>query len=138
MPNYYNQYYPTQSNAYPTQMNVGPTQPTQNPAQIQSGGFISIPNESMVNTYPVAPGNCVTFKVEGQPIVLEKSMGFSQLEAPRIKRFRLVEEDMTEEIKQDNSHDKDIESLKSDIKKMWGEINAIKNRKTRPDKNGED
>lgn len=134
MPNYYNQYYPTQNNAYPTQMNVGPTQPTQN--QIQSGGFISIPNENMVNTYPVAPGNCVTFKVEGQPIVLEKSMGFSQLEAPRIKRFRLVEEEMTEEVKQDNSQD--IESLKSDIKKMWGEINAIKNRKPRTDKNGDD
>ena len=70
MPNYYNQYYPTQSNAYPTQM--GPTQPTQN--QIQSGGFISIPNENMVNTYPVAPGNCVTFKVEGLRDMLEKEI----------------------------------------------------------------
>mgnify|MGYP007122048053 CR=1 FL=1 len=133
MPNYYNQYYPTQSNAYPTQMNVGTTQPT----QIQSGGFVSLPNENMVNSYPVAPGNCVTFKVEGQPIVLEKSMGFSQLEAPKIRRFRLVEENIVEEsTKVDSSED--IESLKADIKKMWGEINAIKNRKTRPDKGGED
>ena len=126
MPNYYNPYYPQ------TQQNY------QQQAQIQSGGFVSVPNENMVNTYPVAPGTCVTFKVEGQPIVLEKSMGFSQLEAPKVKRFRLVEEDIPEDVKVENTHDKDIESLKSDIKKIWGEINAIKNRKTRPDKNGED
>lgn len=129
MPNYYNYpYYPQTQQNYPQQTQT----------QIQNGGFVAIPNENMVNTYPVAPGNCVTFKVEGQPIVLEKSMGFSQLEAPRIKRFRLVEEDAAEEVKAEDHHEKDIESLKSDIKKMWSEINAIKNRKTRPDKNGED
>ena len=130
MPNYYNnpyQHYPQAQQNYPQQ--------TQ--AQIQNGGFVAIPNEGMVNTYPVAPGNCVTFKVEGQPIVLEKSMGFSQFEAPRIKRFRLVEEE-AEETPAVSSHEKDIESLKSDIKKMWGEINAIKGRKTRADKSGED
>ena len=129
MPNYYNNPYP-----YYQQTQQNYQQQTQ--AQIQNGGFVAIPNENMVNTYPVAPGNCVTFKVEGQPIVLEKSMGFSQLEAPKIRRFRLVEENIVEEsTKVDSSED--IESLKSDIKKMWGEINAIKNRKTRPDKNGE-
>lgn len=127
MSSYYNSY---QQQYYPqTQQNYQ--------QQIQSGGFVSLPNENMVNSYPVAPGNCVTFKVEGQPIVLEKSMGFSQLEAPKIRRFRLVEEEVVaESTKVENNQD--IESLKSDIKKMWGEINAIKNRKTRPDKNGED
>ena len=131
MPNYYNNpypYYPQTQQNYPQQ-----TQP-----QIQNGGFVAVPNENMVNSYPVAPGNCVTFKVEGQPIVLEKSMGFSQFEAPKIKRYRLVEEDAVEEVKAENPHEKDIESLTSDIKKVWSEINAIKNRKTRPDKNGED
>lgn len=128
MPNYLNSY---QQPYYPqTQQNY------QQQSQIQSGGFVSLPNENMVNSYPVAPGNCVTFKVEGQPIVLEKSMGFSQLEAPKIRRFRLVEENIEELTKVDSSED--IESLKADIKKMWGEINAIKNRKTRPDKSGED
>ncbi len=132
MPNYFNPY---QQQYFPqTQQNYQ----QQAPAQIQSGGFVSVPNENMVNTYPVAPGNCVTFKVEGQPIVLEKSMGFSQLEAPKVKRFRLVEEQASEEtVKIEDPHEKDIESLKSDIKKMWGEINAIKNRKTRSDKNGD-
>lgn len=128
MPNYLNSY----QQPYYQQ----PQQNYQQQSQIQSGGFVSLPNENMVNSYPVAPGNCVTFKVEGQPIVLEKSMGFSQLEAPKIRRFRLVEENIVEEsTKVDSSED--IESLKADIKKMWGEINAIKNRKTRPDKNGE-
>lgn len=124
MPNYYNSY---------VQPYIPQTQ--QNYQQIQNGGFVLIPNEETANSYPVAPGNCVTFKVEGKPIVIEKSMGFSQLETPKVKRFKLVED--SEESKAECAHDKDIESLKSDIKKMWGEINAIKNRKTRPDKNGE-
>lgn len=65
----------------------------QNQQQIQNGGFMVVPSEDMARTYPVAPGNCVTFKIEGKPIVMEKSMGFSQLEAPRIDRYRLVREE---------------------------------------------
>ena len=125
MANYFNpyqQYYPQ------TQQNY------QQQTQMQSGGFVSIPNEDMVASYPVAPGNCVTFKVEGKPIVLEKSMGFSQLEAPKIEKYRLVKEGDPEE---DNSFSKDVDSIRSDIKKIWGEINAIKNRKPRSDKNGD-
>lgn len=85
--NQYQQFYPSQNTQYQNQMNV----PQQN--QIQNGGFLSVPSEDIVKTYPVAPGNCVTFKIEGQNIVMEKSMGFSQFEAPRIDRYRLVKED---------------------------------------------
>ena len=132
MPNYPYQFYPTQSNAYPTQMNVGPTQSTQ-PTQIQNGGFVSVASEEMVASYPVAPGNCVTFKVEGQPIVLEKSMGFSQLESPRIEKYRLVKEETPEDHKQSEA-----DSIRAELKKIWSEINAIKNRKpVTKDKNGE-
>lgn len=132
MPNYPYQFYPTQSNAYSTQMNVGPTQSTQ-PTQIQNGGFVSVASEEMVASYPVAPGNCVTFKVEGQPIVLEKSMGFSQLESPRIEKYRLVKEETPEDQKQSEA-----DSIKAELKKIWSEINAIKNRKpVTKDKNGE-
>lgn len=59
-------------------------QSIQQPQQIQNGGFMLVPSEDIARSYPVAPGNCVTFKIEGQPIVMEKSMGFSQLEAPRV------------------------------------------------------
>ena len=134
MPNYYNGYFPTQSNAFPTQMNVGPTQPTQ---QIQSGGFMVIPNEDMVRNYPVAPGNCVTFKIEGKPVVMEKSMGFSQLESPRIEKYRLVKEE-NEPIQKPSyePHTEDfnaetinstLDELKAENEAIWKEIEGIKN-----------
>lgn len=135
-------YYPTQTNAYPTQMNVNPTQ--QNVGQIQNGGFVSVPDENMVNTYPVAPGNCVTFKIEGKPIVMEKSMGFSQLESPKIERYRLVKEEVeetpVEEVKtscMDEIHGR-IDTLESEIDKIRGEIDALKPKKTTTKRSGED
>jgi hypothetical protein len=121
------------NNAYPT--NMGSTQQ----GTMQNGGFISIPNENMVTTYPVAPGNCVTFKVEGQPIVLEKSMGFSQLESPRIERYRLVKEDYVEETSQNETKTNELEEIKSDIERLWDEIDALKPKKTtRRSTNGDD
>jgi len=139
MPNYNYPYYPTQTNAYSTQMNVGSTQPTQMPMQIQDGGFVSVPNEEMVYSYPVAMGKCVTFKVEGKPIIIEKSMGFSQFEAPRIKRFRLVEEET--EKSEETKDITDIDKVKSDIKEIWGKLNEIENSRKNPpkreNKNGE-
>ena len=121
----YQQNFSTQPNAYPTQMNVNPTQitpPTQ--PQYQSGGFMVIPSEDMVKNYPVAPGNCVTFKIEGKPVVMEKSMGFSQFESPRIDRYRLVKED-PEEIKEEDSVN-DYDEIRTNIDKLWGAIDEIK------------
>ena len=90
----------------------------------------------MARTYPVAPGNCVTFKIEGKPIVMEKSMGFSQLEAPRIEKYRLVrEEDAPKEQnlpqnepKQSETENESIEELKGQIKALNEEIDDIKKR----------
>lgn len=141
MPNYNYSYYPTQNNAFPTSLNVAPTQPTQmqTQAQIQNGGFVSVPNEDMVYSYPVAMGNCVTFKIEGKPIVMEKSVGFSQFEAPKIKRFRLVEEEA--EKPTGSSEISDLDKVKSDIKEIWGKLDEIENSKKytpkRESKNGE-
>ena len=141
MPNYNPyQYYPTQTNTYPTQMNVGSTQPTQNIPQIQDGGFVTIPNADMVYNYPVAMGKCVTFKVEGKPIIIEKSMGFSQLDSPRIERYRLVKED-SEEAEIAEHGMSELDKVKSDIKDIWGKIDEIENSKKNPprreNKNGE-
>ena len=138
--NFYNPYYPTQNNAYPTQMNVGSTQMNVGAqTQIQDGGFVSIPNEEMVYSYPVGMGKCVTFKVEGKPIILEKSMGFSQFEAPRIKRYRLIEEEA--EKSTESRELTDIDKVKSDIKEIWGKLDEIENSKRyapkRENKNGE-
>jgi len=135
--NYFPQYY--QSNPYPMQMNVAPTQAVQQvPAsnqQIQNGGFVVARSENEVINYPVAPGNCVTFKIEGQPIVMEKSMGFSQLEAPHIKRFRLVEEDVPQKpsrMPENESFNVEninisIDDLKGEIGEIWTEIEKVKN-----------
>jgi len=135
MPNYNPYpYYPTQNNAYPTQMNVAPTQPTQT---IQDGGFVTIPSADMVYNYPVAMGKCVTFKVEGKPIIIEKSMGFSQLDSPKIERYRLVKEEAEETIEETS----DLDKIKSDIKEIWGKLDEIENSKRntpkRENKNGE-
>ena len=145
---YYTPYYG--QNFQPQQMQQVPQpqqqmqQPAQQPVQqIQNGGFMLVPSEEIVKTYPVAPGNCVTFKIEGQPIVMEKSMGFSQLEAPRVDRYRLVREEDIEPLKEEPPVPKhecycndSIEELKKqfnkDIDKIWGEIDDIKKQITRP------
>ena len=138
MPNYNYPYYPTQTNAYSTQMNVGSTQPTQTPMQIQDGGFVTLPSEEMVYTYPVGLGKSVSFKIEGKPIVMEKTV-FSQFESPRIKRFRLVEEEA--EKSAETREMSDIDKVKSDIKEIWGKLDEIENSKKytpkRENKNGE-
>jgi len=89
----------------------------QQPPQVQSS-FMSVPSEDVVNTYPVAPGNCVTFKIEGKPIILEKSMGFSQFESPKIERYRIVKEEPilpVEEPKDNETIKLSFEELKSKI-----------------------
>lgn len=102
-----------------------PQQMTQQPQTQPQTSFLSIPNEEMVNTYPVAPGNCVTFKVEGKPIVIEKSMSFSQFDSPRIERYRIVKEDVApikNEVKikyvEKDEFDRVVESLKKDIESL--------------------
>ena len=114
----------------PMQMQQPVQQPMQQPQpQIQDGGFMLIPNEDIVNTYPVAPGKCVTFKIEGKPIVMEKSMGFSQLESPKIERYRLVKEEpqMTQsDTIQDESIKLPQKDYDGEIKQIWDQIEAIK------------
>ena len=93
--------------------------------QMQNGGFIVIPSEDMVKNYPVAAGNCVTFKIEGKPVVMEKSVGFSQFDAPTINRYRLVKEDIAEPQEMPQNGDNDIEAVKSTINGLKGEIDAL-------------
>ena len=117
-----NPYYP--QNFYPNiqQQQMQAQQPSQ---QIQNGGFIVIPSEDMVKNYPVAAGNCVTFKIEGKPVVMEKSVGFSQFDAPTINRYRLVKEDMAEPQGMPQNGENDIEAVKSTINGLKGEIDAL-------------
>lgn len=135
MPNVFNPY---QMYSYYPQVQQQPQmqpQPQVQPVpQIQNGGFVSVRSENEVFNYPVEPGRCVTFKIEGQPIVMEKSMGFSQLEAPHVERYRLVKEEPVKkvpDVSRNEVLDLDpinnaLDSLKGEIKDIWSEINAIK------------
>lgn len=98
--------------------------------QIQNGGFVSVRSEQDARAYPVAIGNSVTFLDETSQYVYTKTMGFSQLDRPVFKKYKLVEEKIEEEASDD------LGDVRSDIKKLWSEINALK-RKPKPDKNGE-
>ena len=70
---------------------------------------------------------------------MEKSVGFSQFEAPKVKRFRLVEEEA--EKPTETSEISDLDKVKSDIKEIWGKLDEIENSKRytpkRENKNGE-
>ncbi len=71
-------------------------QPQQHNQQIQNGGFVSAPSMDYARSYPVAPGNSVTFKIESQPYICTKTLGFSQLDQPIFEVFRLEKEDNVE------------------------------------------
>ena len=105
----------------PQQMAQMPQQPVQ---QIQNGGFLAAPNEEYVRSYPVALGNCVTFKIEGKPYVMEKSMGFSQLDSPKIEKYKLVKEE-PEEMPDLPKNDKN-ENMANILDGVINEIEAIK------------
>lgn len=137
MPNY--QQYPMSYMPYPysQQMPIMQMQSQQNQAQqanhntppMQNGGFIMVRSEEEAYRYPVASGNCVTFKVENEPIVIEKSMSFSQLDNPKIDRYRLVREEVVEEpkpieaIEVEQSHD---DGIKDELQAIRREIEGIK------------
>lgn len=91
-PNYYQ---PVQQ---PLQQPIQPIQPLQQPVQpnqpIQNGGYVIVQNDEEIRRYPVAHGNSVTFRIENQPIIVEKSLGYSQFDTPHYERYKLIKEDM--------------------------------------------
>lgn len=140
MPNY--PYYPQY---YQVPQNIQPNAPQQiQQPQIQNGGFVSVRSESEARNYPVAIGNSVTFKDETEPYVYTKTMGFSQLDRPIFEKYKLVKEDVEERDVSDKK-DKEIDSIKSDILKLWGEVNELKEisrkknqpQQPKPTRNGE-
>ena len=99
---FYQAGYPTQPVQQPTvpqtpQMTVPQTVQSPTVPQIQNGGFITVRSEAEARAYPVAPGTSVTFKHETAPYCYTKTMGFSQFEAPRFEKFKLVKEEDTPE-----------------------------------------
>lgn len=116
--NYQNPYYQYQM---PLQNMV--QQPVQNQQpQIQNGGFISVRSIDEARNYPVAPGNCITFKIDSQPYVCEKILGLSQFEAPTFKTYKLIETDGSEVVATTPSSDYVLKSELDDLYKKLKDI----------------
>lgn len=130
--NYNNYGYPGNYQAMQMQQQM------QNTQQMQNGGFINAPNIESARSYPVAPGSVVTFKIENQPIVCEKSQGFSQFESPHFAIYDLKrrEENIQEDIKNNKDDifvNKDyinpiINSIKDDIEMLKTSVNLLQER----------
>lgn len=124
MPNY--PQYPMAYVPYPYPQQQQQSQQAQ---PLQNAGFILIPSEEDAYRYPVALGKCMTFKVENEPIVIEKSMSFSQLDNPKIDRYRLVREDIVDEPKPIETIEMESsmsEELKDELQAIRHDIEGIK------------
>ncbi len=68
-----------------------PQQPT---PQIQSGGFVSVKSFAEVDAWQIAPGNSMTFYLEGNgtslPVIFVKKKGFSQFDPTTLDVYDLV------------------------------------------------
>ena len=142
-PNYYNQpnpYYQQMQNQAMMQQNQQmqqaqqnqPVQQMQQPA-IQQSGFVPVRSEQEARSYPVAPGNSVTFKDENAPYCYVKTMGFNQLDQPTFERYRLVKEETPVTAQSSPTMEDSAESskhtpyaLKSDLDAIWGELDSLR------------
>lgn len=122
--------------AMQTQQNSATQQANQSEA-LNNGGFIVVPNEEAVKSYAVAPGNFVTFKIENQPIVIEKSMSRSQFASPHYERYKLLKEDMNGDISSeektttappssDDNYKLDLGEIKNAINDVKSQVDSIK------------
>lgn len=136
---YYQNPYMAQYQAQPQNQ-----QPVQ---QIQNGGLVTVRSEEEARNYPVALGTSVTFKHETAPYCFTKTMGFSQFEAPKFEKYRLVKEegepaaevkeaipyatkdDLSAVIGVVKGFDEVIGSIRSDIEAMKGDLYGIAGKK---------
>lgn len=107
-------------------------QQAQQSQQIQQSGFVPVRSEQEARSYPVAPGNSVTFKDENAPYCYVKTMGFNQLDQPTFERYRLVKEESQNIAVNDPKSDDSTKegkvtdyALKSDIEAIRGELDDI-------------
>jgi hypothetical protein len=102
------------------------------PPAIQQSGFVPVRSEQEARSYPVAPGNSITFKDETAPFCYVKTMGFNQLDSPTFEKYRLVKEDAPEEVKPREEKSEEY-ATKKELAALWEEINALKAKEARDD-----
>jgi len=77
----------------PTQQSAIQTQTAQNQPTTTQGVFVRVQSEQDARSYPVAPGNSVTFIDENAPFCYVKAVDASALDRPRFEKYRLVKEE---------------------------------------------
>lgn len=110
---------------------------------IHQSGFIPVQSEQEARSYPVAPGNSITFKDETAPFCYVKTMGFNQLDRPTFERYRLVKEDAPQEAQSAPTTNETPQqghgstyATKDEISELWAALDALKAQvKTRAAKN---
>lgn len=106
----------------------------QQPPQIQNGGLVSAPSIEFAQNYSVAPGTSVMFKIESQPYICTKTLGFSQLDQPVFEIYRLIKEDIPAEREQIVEEKTAVEYLplmegdkiKEELSKMKSDLDFLK------------
>ena len=112
--------------------------------------LVSVRSESEAMSYPIAPGNSITFKDETAPYVYTKTMGLSPLDQPKFEKYRLVkEDDGAQPVDDTNSpvdnpaidlskyalasdldaYRADIDAIKADIETFRGDLYGIAGKK---------
>ena len=139
-PYYYGNYQPTfynGGNPYYQQQQQPMMQPQQQQQQqnqqpaIQQSGFVPVRSEQEARSYPVAPGNSITFKDENAPYCYVKTMGFNQLDQPVFERYRLVKEETPAEPQNRSTAQEkpaEVYATKSDLGAIWAEIEGLKSK----------
>lgn len=90
-----------------------------------------MPNEAAARSYPIAPGNSITFIDENAPYCYTMTMGFSQFDRPKFEKFRLVKEEDTPppQLQKDVESTTEIEQIKAEIQQIKSEIYILKGQK---------
>lgn len=131
---YYGNYQQPGYLGYPAQANPNlimpqaQTQPQVQQQQQASGALIPVPDEDFARNYPVAYGQSVSFRDEKQPYIYTKTMGFSQMEPPIFKKYKLVEEptENSENSPGGNFENEFMTQLKGDISTLAESISSVK------------
>lgn len=130
---YYQGYQAYNPMYYHQQLNQTQQNMQSNP-QIQNGGFVMVKDITEAMSYPVAPGNSVTFKNENQPYIYTKTLGFSQLDQPIFETFRLVKEEQNFNADK-KEHELEVveylsisqgEEIKTEMSKLKTELTELK------------
>ena len=90
--------------------------------------LIGVRSENEAISYPIAPGNSITFKDETAPFIYTKTMGLSPLEAPKFEKYRLIKEDGEETPAYITKAE--LEALMGDIDELKDDVEYLKRKPT--------